>query len=216
VTTLFRDRLTSRLEAANRRSSGNLFPPLSAVQLTQLEQYFELLRRWNRRMNLTALPLETLEDATLDRMFVEPLAAAGFLRVGVCWADLGSGGGSPAIPLKVACPSTMLTMVESRGRKAAFLRTAASEVGLTDVAVENVRAEEMPARAVGSFAVVTVRAVRLDASFLAGITRLLAPRGRMVLFSPADAAFVFDGFELVQEVLIPGTDSRISAFSSST
>jgi 16S rRNA (guanine527-N7)-methyltransferase len=206
----------ARIDAANLRSDENLFPPLSAFQFAQLEQYFELLRRWNRRINLTALPLEALEDTTLDRLFVEPLAAARFVPDGIRWSDLGSGGGSPAIPLKVACPSTGLTMVESRGRKAAFLRTAAGELGLTDVVVENVRAEEMPASAIESFAVVTVRAVRMDSSFLAGIHRLLAPTGRMVLFSPSDAAFAFEGFEPVQELLVSSTDSRISAFSRCT
>jgi 16S rRNA (guanine527-N7)-methyltransferase len=215
VTTLFSDRLMARIEAANSGSRENLFPLLSALQLPQLERYFELLRRWNRRINLTALPLETVEDATLDRLFVEPLAAARFLADGISWADLGSGGGSPAIPLKVIRPSTALTMVESRGRKAAFLRTVASELALTDVVVENVRVEEMPAAAIERFATVTVRAVRMDADFLAAIGPLLAPNGRLVLFSPANAAFMFDGFELVQEVLLPGTDSRISAFSKS-
>ena len=72
---------------------------LATPQVDQLQTYFELLVRWNRRINLTALPLEPLGDETLDRLFIEPLVAARHVQASpLTWFDLGSGGGSPAVP----------------------------------------------------------------------------------------------------------------------
>ena len=72
----FRERLFERLRSA--RSSAAIETALFADRQTdQLARYFDLLRQWNRKMNLTALPLDPLEDRTIDRLFVEPLKAAG-------------------------------------------------------------------------------------------------------------------------------------------
>src|SRR5207302_1163702 len=100
-------------------------------EIAALEAYFRLLARWNATINLTALPLAEPTNETFDRLFVEPLTAAPFvLDAGQVWFDLGSGGGSPALPLKIARPSLRLTMVESKSRKAAFLREATRQLGL--------------------------------------------------------------------------------------
>jgi len=113
----FRDRLIRRA----RRAKIAVAPETADV----LEEYFRLLDRWNAKINLTALPLRPPTDETFDRLFVEPLAAARFLpNEPDVWLDLGSGGGSPAIPLKAVRPKLKLTMVESKVRKAAFLREA--------------------------------------------------------------------------------------------
>src|SRR3954454_1108585 len=65
--------------------------------------YFSLLSRWNQRMNLTALPLaDPVSDASLDKLLIEPLVAADLVPKNCSsWIDLGSGGGSPAIPLRL-------------------------------------------------------------------------------------------------------------------
>jgi len=90
---------------------------------TRLERYFELLSRWNRTINLTSLPLEPPTEQSIDRLLIEPLRAIPLLAPTIrVWFDLGSGGGSPAIPLQIAHPAPQLFMVESRERKAAFLR----------------------------------------------------------------------------------------------
>src|SRR5215470_11027737 len=96
---------------------------LSPQVATRLERYFELLSHWNRTINLTSLPLEPPTDQSIDRLLIEPLKAVALLAPAVnVWLDLGSGGGSPAIPLQIAYPAPQLFMVESRERKAAFLR----------------------------------------------------------------------------------------------
>jgi len=93
--------------------------------LAPLETYYRLLAQWNVKINLTALPLQPPTDSTFDRLFIEPLLAAELVPdLPGIWFDLGSGGGSPALPLKLIRPSLSLTLVESKTRKAAFLREA--------------------------------------------------------------------------------------------
>ena len=96
-----------------------------------LEAYFELLRRWNRKINLTGLDLDALTGEGVDRLFVEPLLAARHVTPETARIiDLGSGGGSPAIPLTLAVPGASVTMVESRAKKSVFLLEAARELAL--------------------------------------------------------------------------------------
>jgi 16S rRNA (guanine527-N7)-methyltransferase len=149
-----------------------------------LARYLEILARWNRTINLTALRLEPPDDGAIDRLIVEPWAAVRFLgpdaRVAI---DVGSGGGSPALPLKIAVPELQLTLVESRGRKAAFLREAVRHLSLEHVRIENCRLEALETGAARPPAdVMTLRAVRLDEAFLAGLTRHLKPGGRLLAF----------------------------------
>ena len=84
---------------------------LPAEVAGKLEAYFELLTRWNAKINLTALNLASGDEA-IDRLLIEPLIAAKSVRPGdSSLIDVGSGGGSPAIPLAIASPQLSLTMV---------------------------------------------------------------------------------------------------------
>src|SRR5262249_49693844 len=119
----FRERL-----AARAAQIGVAIPPAS---VDALETYFFLLARWDATVNLTPLPLDPPRDNTFDRLLLEPIAAADRIQPSTnprsavpIWVDLGSGGGSPAIPLKILRPHWVLTMVEARERKTAFLREA--------------------------------------------------------------------------------------------
>ena len=88
----------------------------------QLRVYFELLFRWNKKINLTSLSLDAPDEA-IDRLLIEPLLAARQMVIATPkLIDIGSGGGSPAIPLALATPGVGLVMVESKARKGAFLR----------------------------------------------------------------------------------------------
>jgi 16S rRNA (guanine527-N7)-methyltransferase len=159
--------------------------------LEPLEAYFRLLVRWNATINLTALPLDSPTDETFDRLLVEPLAAARHVvdRPDI-WFDLGSGGGSPAIPLKLARPKLRLTMVESRTRKAAFLREVARAIDLSNAVVLDERFEEVAKRseAVAAADLVTVRAVKTDDTLFATAGLMLKEGGRLLLFRPPHAA----------------------------
>lgn len=147
----------------------------------QLVVFYDLLERWNRKINLTSL---VNPDEAIDRLLLEPVAAAAELPRAPRIMDLGSGGGSPAIPLALSLGSPLLVMVESRSRKAAFLREAARELGLTAV-VENTRFEELDA--VDAMDLVSVRAVRMDEATLTIGARFLKPGGTLALFRTAGA-----------------------------
>lgn len=202
----FRERLSAR--------AGNAGISITADAEARLEVYFQLLTRWNAKINLTALPLRRPTDEAFDRLFIEPLAAARYVAGSVRhWFDIGSGGGSPAIPMKIVHLRAKLTMVESRARKAAFLREAVRVLGLPDVGVENQRFEDIAQRVRShSIDLVSVRAVKSDASLLTAIHRILSPNGRVFFFhSPASDLEPPPSFAAVEEVRL-GTsgDARLS------
>ncbi|HTE45406.1 MAG TPA: 16S rRNA (guanine(527)-N(7))-methyltransferase RsmG [Gemmatimonadaceae bacterium] len=179
----FRDQLARRTRLAKA--------PIALGMLDPLEAYFRLLTQWNAKMNLTALPLDIPTDETFDRLLVEPLAASKQIPTharGV-WFDLGSGGGSPAIPLKIARPALRLTMIESKERKSAFLREAIRTLPLTDTTVTTQRFEDVASRAecAGQGDIVTVRAVKADSALFETAGRLLRTDGRLLWFRPAHA-----------------------------
>jgi len=93
-------------------------------------------------------------------------------------ADLGSGSGFPGIPIKLWAPHISLTLIESNHKKAAFLRELSRALTLTDIDIQNVRAETLPPH---TFDVVTLRAVEHFADTLPTAARLLAPNARLAL-----------------------------------
>ncbi len=196
-----------RSRIVRRAARVGLHPPADLV--AQLDTYLELLARWNTRINLTALPVEPLGDEAVDRLVIEPLEAArhanGTDRVAV---DVGSGGGSPAIPLKLAAPHLHSVLVESKVRKAAFLREVVRTLALTDIEVANCRFEAFESPPVD---MVTLRAVRPDLRLVMGITSLLRPGGRLLWFISFDqirrAKTRLPGLELQQEDRLVGGSS---------
>ena len=170
-------RLSERISAAGLTLDDRL--------RVRLLTYYDILARWNAKMNLTSL---RDPDESIDRLLLEPVAAARYLTEGSPLMDLGSGGGSPAIPLALALRSPKLVMVESKGRKAAFLREAARAVGLPSV-IEAERFEELAAarRYTGVFPVVSIRAVRMDFKALSSAASFRAPGGRIALFVASGA-----------------------------
>jgi 16S rRNA (guanine527-N7)-methyltransferase len=148
--------------------------------------YFQVLTHWNRKINLTSL---SNADEAVDRLLLEPVAAALHLPRAPELIDLGSGGGSPAIPLALALRVGRLVMVESRERKAAFLREALRELGMSG-SVETARFEDLPNRKAfrGTFGLASIRAVKLDEVALETLATMLAPRGYAALFRALDSA----------------------------
>jgi len=166
---------------------------VSDAQAIALETYFRLLAQWNSKINLTALPLSKPTDATFDRLLIEPLAAAQFFEdAELRWIDLGSGGGSPALPMKIARPRFQLTMVESKTRKAAFLREATRRLELRDVEIANVRFEALSANRTADL--VTARAVRTDSTLFETAAGLLRTGGRLLIFSTTPEALKHSKF----------------------
>jgi 16S rRNA (guanine527-N7)-methyltransferase len=153
--------------------------------IASLWTYYDLLYRWSQRINLTALNLCEGGDSVFARLLIEPLIAARALPSGaVRLMDIGSGGGSPAIPMTLASPNVSLTMVESKVRKSVFLREAARQLNLFTTVVENARYEELLVRPdLHECAdVVTVRAVRVEARVLLALQAFLRSGGLVFLF----------------------------------
>ena len=152
---------------------------------TSLAAYYDLLARWNRKINLTSLENP---DEAIDRLLLEPVLAARSLTMSperVELIDVGSGGGSPAIPLALALtPPGRLTMVEVKARKSAFLREAIRQLGLQDAVVENARYEELLASPglLERFDLLSIRAVRIEPRILMTLQAFLKPGGQLLMF----------------------------------
>jgi 16S rRNA (guanine527-N7)-methyltransferase len=177
----FRERLSRRA-----RSVGiSLERPL----IDSLETYYQLLTKWNAKINLTAFRLTPGgDDAAVDRLLIEPVAAASYVPENArTLLDAGSGGGSPAIPLKLAVGNLSLRMVEVKTRKAVFLREAVRELGLRDAEVETSRFEELLPRPElhEALDLVSIRAVRIETRTLNTIQAFLRPGGKLLLFRGA-------------------------------
>lgn len=174
--------LRERIRRRTRHANVNLTDQV----LDGLERYYLLLAKWNEKVNLTGFRLSSGgDDEAIDRLLVEPLVAARHLpQADVTLLDAGSGGGSPAIPLKLASPPLRLTMVEVKTRKAAFLREAIRELALDAARVETARFEELLARPElhESAGVVTIRAVRVEPRVLTTLQAFLKPEGLLFLF----------------------------------
>jgi len=182
----FSERLAKRARKAN--------VSLDARTADALTAYYHLLEFWNEKVNLTAFSLKEAPDEAIDRLLIEPLVAARHLygahghgpRLGPHprLLDIGSGGGSPAIPLKIAIPALQVIMVESKTRKSAFLREAVRHLNLTDASVETFRAEDLLTRPElhESQDLVSVRAVRVEQKLLTSIQAFLRLGGRILLF----------------------------------
>jgi 16S rRNA (guanine527-N7)-methyltransferase len=174
------DRITRRA----RRAGIAIGAPLSA----KLETYYRLLATWNQKINLSGLDLSEPTPDALDRLIVEPLVAARQVPAGATrMIDIGSGGGSPAIPFALAVPGMRLLMVESKTRKSVFLREATRALEMVDADVATARYEELLARPDLHEAedLLTIRAVRVETRVLMSLQAFVRPGGQMFLFRSA-------------------------------
>jgi 16S rRNA (guanine527-N7)-methyltransferase len=163
--------------------------PVSAALAESLGAYLALLAKWNRKINLTSLTVDPPTDDAIDRLIVEPLAGARLVRPDDRLViDVGSGGGSPAIPFKLAAPQLRSVMVEVKTRKSAFLREVIRRLDVRDAVVETHLVQELLPRVELHEAadLVTIRAVRVDLAVLGPIRSFLRPSGRVLWFGAVD------------------------------
>jgi 16S rRNA (guanine527-N7)-methyltransferase len=176
---------------------------MTASQITLLVAYLDLLVRWNRKINLTGLMVDPPNEEALERLIIEPISAARFIpETARTMIDIGSGGGSPAIPMRIARPALRLMMVESKVRKSAFLREVARQLDLADALVENCRFEELLARPdLHECAdLITMRAVRIEPRILRTALGFLRRGGRVFLFRSQESQTVLP--DTVQELAL--------------
>jgi 16S rRNA (guanine527-N7)-methyltransferase len=199
----------TRRRLSRRLRKSHLDVPPDVIE--GLIVYYELLRHWNSRINLTALPEG---DEAIDRLLIEPLLAAPYLpEAGSLLIDVGSGGGSPAVPLKVAQPALQLWMVESKVRKSAFLREVVRELGLASTHVETGRFEEVVLRPelFGLADALSVRAVRTDLKTLSSLQRALRAGGDLLLFTRFG---VTSGLLLPPQLVFVGEEPLVATLQS--
>ncbi|MBA2238761.1 MAG: 16S rRNA (guanine(527)-N(7))-methyltransferase RsmG [Lysobacter sp.] len=194
-----RDELDAGLRALGL--DPNLAKPLLA--------YLVLLERWNRIYNLTAIrdPREMVGKHLLDALAIHPhLDGISTL------ADLGSGAGIPGIPLAIARPDLQLTLVESNGKKARFLRETVRALPLPNVRVAESRAEALDEPA--AFDAITARALATLADILAVGGHLLKPSGKLLAMKGAspheEIAALPAGWRLdaVHSLTVPGLEAE--------
>ena len=148
---------------------------LESALATPLLAYLALLARWNATYNLTAIrdPREMLVKHLLDS-----LAMHAHLDGIESLADLGTGPGLPGIPLAIARPGLQVTLVESNGKKARFLREAARQLKLGNASVVESRIETFDVA--GRFDAITARALATLPLILALGGHLLGTDGRLL------------------------------------
>ena len=147
--------------------------------------YLEMLRKWNKTYNLTAItqPVQMVTDHLLDALSVLP-----YLPSSAKLIDIGTGGGIPGMILGICLPEVTITLLDSNQKKTTFLRQAVIELGLKNVTVASARAEAFRER---DFDIIISRAFATLSDFVAVSKDLIAPSGRW---------FAMKGKKLTQEL----------------
>jgi 16S rRNA (guanine527-N7)-methyltransferase len=128
------------------RIAGALFPEheWTDVTYTALADWLDLLRQWNRKIDLTA----ARTDDELFDLFIADAVVLHRARMEVgpsCrWVDVGSGAGAPGLAMAILDPSLHIDLAEPNAKRVAFLRQIIGRLGLKSVTVQRVRAEDLP------------------------------------------------------------------------
>jgi 16S rRNA (guanine527-N7)-methyltransferase len=153
-------------------------PGLRPEQVAGMLAYVELLERWNRAYNLTAVrdPRDMISRHLLDSLSVLPWIPPGRLL------DAGTGAGLPGVPLAIARPDVEVTLLDSAGKKIRFLNQVRRELPLPNIEPVQARLEDYapdePFDAIISRAFARLADFAAAARRLAGRARLLAMKGR--------------------------------------
>jgi len=142
----------------------------------KLDDFLDLLQKWNRVYNLTAIRdrHQMVIHHLLDSLALQPYLTDQDLMV----VDLGTGAGLPGIPLALLNPEKQFVLVDSNGKKTRFVTQACIELGLKNCRVQQARAENLSLKQVAQ--VVLSRAFTSLQSFAEMGTPLLAPGGRLL------------------------------------
>lgn len=153
-------------------------PPVPPDTYEKLAVLDRLLCRWAAKLDLVGFKTE---EERLRRYFAEPLAASPWLPVSGTALDIGSGGGSPALPFAIVKPALSWTLLEPRRRKRLFLEEAVRELRLSNVRVSE---ERFGGEATGTDrTAISMRGVRLSHAELERAMGALSEGGRFLWLS---------------------------------
>ena len=180
---------------------------LDPAMAERLAALVELLAKWNRVYNLTAVrePHAMVVRHILDSLVVLPFLTRGRLL------DAGTGAGLPGLPIAIVRPDLSLTLLDSNAKKLRFVRQAGSELGLDNLAVVQQRMQQY--RPEQAFDMVISRAVASIGEMYRDTARLVRPGGRFLVMKGASphqelAAFTPPGQLHVEALQVPGLDAQ--------
>jgi len=180
--------------------------PPDAKAEEQLLAYLDLLLKWNKTYNLTAVrdPEQGLSHHLLDSLAILPWVDERTLL------DVGSGGGLPGIPLAILRPTLSVTLVDTVQKKASFLQQAVIELGLPNVRVVHGRVEKLQ----GQFGQIVARAFASLPDLVAWTRHVLAPDGHWLAMKgamPEDEMAGLPAGVVVERrlpLVVPGLDAE--------
>jgi 16S rRNA (guanine527-N7)-methyltransferase len=193
---------------ALERAAAALHVEIADAQAAALERYLDLLEKWNRVYNLTAI---RERGRMVTHHLLDSLAVVPHLR-GPRVLDVGSGAGLPGIPIAIAQPMLRITLLESNHKKSAFLTQAVGELGLSNVTVVAARVESW--RTDERFDTIVSRAFAELGEFAALAVRLLAPEGVLAAMKGVhpfeEIERLPQGYRVreVVRLLVPGLDAE--------
>ena len=206
-------------EAALRSGLKSLALNLSDLQVRQLLDYQDLIGKWTKVYNLTAVrdPAEMLTHHLLDSLAAVPplqkhLLSGGLLSReggGAKLLDVGSGAGLPGVVFAICCPTLLVTCVDTVGKKAAFIKQAALSLGLSNLTGLHARVETINE----PFDVICSRAFASLIDFTSWSVKALAPEGVWMALKgkhPADELAMLPADVSVfhvEQLVVPGLDA---------
>lgn len=111
---------------------------LTQKQADDFNEYYRILTEYNQKFNITAI---TEREQVILKNFIDSVIFNNLVK-GKIQIDIGSGGGFPALPLKILNPERHVTLLEATGKKCEFLKAVSESLGLSEVNVINGRAED--------------------------------------------------------------------------
>ncbi|MWN05930.1 16S rRNA (guanine(527)-N(7))-methyltransferase RsmG [Gilliamella sp. Pas-s95] len=176
---------------------------ISESQIDQLIHYVEMLSKWNKTYNLTAVrdPSEMLVKHIMDSLVVSPYLT------GKTFIDVGTGPGLPGVPLAIINPNKQFDLVDSLGKRIRFLKQVQFELKLTNINPIQSRIEEYNDK---KFDGVISRAFASLQDMLNWCKHLPDQNGSFYALKGSDIDPIPDGFTLKQNIklAIPGLDAE--------
>lgn len=196
------------LLAQVRKATSQLDLTLSNIQLLKLTQHLELIDKWNRVYNLTAI--RDL-NAMISHHLMDSLLIAPYIQ-GEKILDVGTGAGLPGIPLAIAYPEKQFLLIDSKQKKTRFLAQVVIELGLDNVEISNQRIEHFAPEML--FDTIISRAFSTMAKLLRVAGKLCAQQGQIVFmkgtYPTEELTNLPQGFHLgqVTRLCVPGVDAE--------
>ena len=187
--------------------AGTFGVPLAADTVERMLRLLDLLEKWNRAYNLTAVRERSAMCARhlLDSLTLVPRLGPGPVL------DVGSGGGFPGLVLALHSPARQVTLLDSNSKKTRFLTQCRLELGLDNMEVVHARVEDWQG---GPFPQITSRAFASLAEMVPMTAHLLAPDGEHLAMKGPEATTEVEGlpsgWQLLEDsrVTVPGVDAE--------